>query len=72
MNDQRVSFVFGKRGKERLDIFLTGCLPEFSRSRIQGLIKDGFVTVNGDLVVKAGREVEPDQHVEIRNSSANP
>ena len=36
---------------ERLDRFLALALPRFSRSRLQALIKDGFVTVNG----KTGR-----------------
>ncbi len=49
-----------------MDIFLTGCLSEFSRSRIQGLIKDGFVTVDGETVTKAGRDLEPGQRIEIR------
>ena len=33
---------------ERLDRFLAGALPAFSRSRLQTLIRDGFVTVNGE------------------------
>lgn len=31
----------------RLDRFLCECLPEYSRSRLQALIKEGAVTVNG-------------------------
>jgi len=49
-----------------LDIFLTGRLPEFSRSRIQGLIKNGFVTVNGETVTKTGRDLESGEGIEIR------
>jgi len=30
-----------------LTIFLVERLPEFSRSRLQGLIKDGFVLIDG-------------------------
>ena len=66
MSDRSASFVYTKEGKERLDIFLTSCLPEFSRSRIQGLIKDGFVTVNGEVTFKSGRDLEPSQQVVIR------
>ncbi len=51
-------FRFEKEEKERLDVFLTTCLPEFSRSRIQGLIKDGFVKVEAEIVTKAGRDLE--------------
>jgi 23S rRNA pseudouridine1911/1915/1917 synthase len=31
----------------RLDAFLAGCLPELSRSRIQALIREQFIIVNG-------------------------
>ncbi|HVF70964.1 MAG TPA: RluA family pseudouridine synthase [Chthoniobacterales bacterium] len=37
-------------GGQRLDRYLAGALPDFSRSRLQTLIKDGFVTLNGDAV----------------------
>ncbi|MBA4379835.1 MAG: RluA family pseudouridine synthase [Anaerolinea sp.] len=51
---------------ERLDVFLTARLPEFSRSRLQGLIKDGFVTLDGALVTKASRSLEMGAVVEVR------
>jgi len=35
-------------GRERLDVFLSRKLQSLSRSRIQGLIKDGCVTVDGE------------------------
>src|ERR1043165_3439126 len=34
------------RAGQRLDRFLAETLPTFSRSRLQGLIRNGFVTVN--------------------------
>jgi 23S rRNA pseudouridine1911/1915/1917 synthase len=43
---------------ERLDKFLVSQLPEFSRSRLQGLIKNGFVNVNGRPAHKAGQMLE--------------
>jgi 23S rRNA pseudouridine1911/1915/1917 synthase len=43
---------------ERLDTFLVSQLPEFSRSRLQGLIKNGFVNVNGQPAQKAGQMLE--------------
>ena len=66
MSDRLETFVFGKSEKERLDVFLTACLPEFSRNRIQGLIRDGYVLVDGEPVTKTGRDVESNQRVEIR------
>lgn len=41
----------------RLDKFILDRYPEFSRSRIEGLIKSGFVTVNGAVAEKAGLKV---------------
>ncbi|MGN0854476.1 MAG: RluA family pseudouridine synthase [Kiritimatiellia bacterium] len=42
---------------ERLDRLLLGRYPDFSRSRIEGLVKAGYVTVNGAVAVKAGQKV---------------
>lgn len=67
MSDRTEVFRFEKGDdKERLDIFLTACIPDFSRSRLQGLIKGGFVKVNGEKVMKAGRNLEPGEQIEIR------
>ena len=66
MSERLETFLFDKAEKERLDVFLTACLPEFSRSRIQGLIRDGFVLVDGNLVTKTGRDLEAGERVEIR------
>ena len=66
MSDRLETFLFEKEEKERLDVFLTACLPEFSRSRIQGLIRDGSVSVDGEPVMKTGRDLEAGERVEIR------
>jgi 23S rRNA pseudouridine1911/1915/1917 synthase len=66
VSDREETFVYRGEGRERLDVYLTGCLPEFSRSRVQGLIKDGFVTVGGEVVTKAGRDLEPSEQIVIR------
>ena len=42
----------------RLDRFLVSVLPEYSRSQIQRLIKDGHVRVGG-------REAKPNQPVKV-------
>lgn len=50
----------------RLDKFLAARLPEFSRSRLQALIREGMVTVDGRPAVKAGQMLDRDVLVEVR------
>ena len=59
---------FRKTGEdpERLDKFLVNRLPEFSRARLQGLIADGFVLVDGLPARKSGQLLNPDSAVEVR------
>ncbi|MGE5222615.1 MAG: RluA family pseudouridine synthase [Omnitrophica WOR_2 bacterium] len=65
MNDGQVEFIFQSNEPMRLDKFLVSCLPEFSRSRIQALIKDGQVSVNGITARKTGQVVEPPAAVKV-------
>jgi len=51
---------------QRLDIYLVSRLPEFSRSRLQGLIKDGFVRIDGQVITKPSRELELGEQVQLR------
>jgi len=66
MPERREVFDFLKVQEERLDHFLVERLPEFSRSRLQAFIRDGFVTVNGSPAKKAGQKLEPGFVVEVR------
>ena len=50
---------------QRLDKLLLGRNPDFSRSRIEGLIKAGFVTVDGAVAEKAGMKVSDDDEIEV-------
>ena len=52
-----------EHARMRLDLFLAKSLPEFSRSRIQQLIRAGFVRVCGETrrphqSVRSGDEIE--------------
>jgi 23S rRNA pseudouridine1911/1915/1917 synthase len=70
--DRIEKFFFNKADNQRLDVFLTASLPEFSRSRIQGLIKGGYVKVEAESVLKTGRSLEPGEQVEIRIPAPGP
>jgi 23S rRNA pseudouridine1911/1915/1917 synthase len=72
VNERTLDFRFDKETPERLDKFLVGQLQEFSRSRIQSLIADGFVDVNGRAAKKAGQTLENGFHVTVRIPPAAP
>ena len=66
VSERVLTFRFDSEIPERLDKFLVGQLQEFSRSRIQGLIADGFVDVNDHAAKKAGQTLETESTVTVR------
>lgn len=66
MTDRIETYHYDEQASGRLDKFLVTCLPEFSRARLQGLIADGFVTVNGVAARKAGQVIEDGDDIEVR------
>ncbi len=72
VSDRVLSFRFEKETPERLDKFLVEQLQEFSRSRIQGLVLDGFVDVDGRQAKKAGQTLESGSSVTVRIPPAAP
>ena len=72
MNDRVLDFRYDKKTPERLDKFLVEQLQEFSRSRIQGLIANGFVDVNGGVAKKAGQTLERGFRVTVRVPPSTP
>ncbi len=65
MSERREVFEFQKEKEERLDHFLVECLSEYSRSRLQGLVKDGCVTVDGVPAKKAGQKLVKGSRVNV-------
>ncbi len=66
MTDSIFTFRFQKPDEERLDHFLVESMPDYSRARLQGLVKDGFVLVNGAPAKKSGQMLEHDSVIEVR------
>lgn len=66
MSDRVLDLLFDGETSERLDKYLVGELPEFSRSRIQGLISNGHVDVNGLPAKKTGQSLERGSKVTVR------
>ncbi|MFG6462764.1 RluA family pseudouridine synthase [Roseateles sp. DXS20W] len=50
---------------ERLDRWLTGLAPEFSRNHLQALIERGCVTVDGKALLKPAHKLRAGQRIEI-------
>ncbi len=50
---------------ERLDVFLARRMPDWSRSQIQRLIRQGLVTLNAAPARKAGEEIETGTRIEV-------
>ena len=57
---------------DRLDRFLAQAFPEISRSRFQGLIADGRVTVEGAIVSAARQRLKPGAKVSVTIPEAAP
>jgi 23S rRNA pseudouridine1911/1915/1917 synthase len=66
VSDRILNFRFERQTPGRLDKFLVEQLREFSRARIQSLIADGFVDVNGRAAKKAGQSLESGSQVTVR------
>jgi 23S rRNA pseudouridine1911/1915/1917 synthase len=56
---------------KRLDHFLQDHLPQYSRSRLQGWIKDGRVTI-GDAPVKASYLIHGGEHITVQPGDLPP
>lgn len=56
----------------RLDSFLASSMPDHSRTRIQGLIQDGFVSVNNRLVIKPSSALQSGDHIQVSIPPAQP
>ncbi|MGH9481387.1 MAG: RluA family pseudouridine synthase [Terriglobales bacterium] len=56
----------------RLDRFLSDCLPEFSRTRVQALIRAGSVRVNGAHAIRSSAALAAGDQVEVELAPAAP
>jgi 23S rRNA pseudouridine1911/1915/1917 synthase len=65
LNDRKVEIQFKERDPQRLDKYLVDCLPEYSRSRLQSLIREGMVLVNGVSPRKSGQMLEEGDAVRV-------
>ncbi|HTP03448.1 MAG TPA: RluA family pseudouridine synthase [Anaerolineales bacterium] len=66
MEGQVLSFRFEKSDGQRLDHYLVETLPQYSRARLQTLVQDGFVKVDGKPAAKSGLKLERGAVIEVR------
>jgi 23S rRNA pseudouridine1911/1915/1917 synthase len=61
-----------EQASQRLDRWLAGEIPELSRARIQGLIKNGHVRKAGETIGDGNVRVKPGEVYEVRVPDAEP
>lgn len=66
MSEKRFLFTYRASREERLDKLIADELEEYSRSRIQALIEEGLVEVNGERLQKKGEWISPGAEVLVR------
>lgn len=65
MNEQLLTLQVKEKQAQRLDKFLAANLPDYSRSRLQSLIKEGLVMVDGRPAHKAGQILAGEEEVQV-------
>jgi len=65
MSETRQFVVPAEFAGDRLDVFLARQMPDWSRSQIQRLIRDGLVTSGSTPAKKAGEKVEAQAHISV-------
>lgn len=72
MENQTLNFEFPEQEPQRVDIFLAGQVSSLSRSRLQGLIREGMVLVNGQPAKKSGQVLYAGDWVTVHIPPAAP
>jgi 23S rRNA pseudouridine1911/1915/1917 synthase len=65
VEEQVLTLQYGKDGEQRLDLFLVEAMPDTSRARLQALIKEGRVLVDGKPAAKSGAKLESGMTVQV-------
>jgi 23S rRNA pseudouridine1911/1915/1917 synthase len=65
LSEPYLRFQFESEGAIRLDKFLVTCLPEFSRSRLQSLIENGSILVDGIAAHKSGQMINRQNLIQV-------
>lgn len=66
MTERVLVFQYDQEDSQRLDHFLVVQMPEYSRSFLQNLIREGAVDVDGITAAKTGLKLEDQHEIEVR------
>jgi 23S rRNA pseudouridine1911/1915/1917 synthase len=72
MAETRQFVVPAESAGDRLDVFLVRQMPDWSRSQIQRLIREGLVTLGSARARKAGEEIEAGSRISVRAQQEEP
>jgi len=72
LSEQFLSFRWEGGGTSRLDKFLVTRLPEFSRTRLQTLIKNGSILVDGKVAHKSSQKLNHGELVQVHIPPSEP
>jgi len=64
--NQENRFVFDQVVPDRLDKYLVKCIPDLTRSKLQSIIKAGYVEVDGLIIHKTGFSLESGMEVRLQ------
>ncbi|MBS3752497.1 MAG: RluA family pseudouridine synthase [Anaerolineales bacterium] len=65
MNEGPFTFRYRGEGEERLDIILSDEFEEYSRTRLQSLIEEGYVSVGEKTVKKKSQTIPPEMEITV-------
>jgi 23S rRNA pseudouridine1911/1915/1917 synthase len=65
VSERQLVFTYEGKGSQRLDVFLTEKIEDLTRTRVQALIKDGLVLVEGVSPSKSGIKLDVGDTVSV-------
>jgi len=72
LSEQVLSFLFEGEEASRLDKFLVTCVPELSRTRLQNLIENGSILVDGKVAHKNGQMIMRGNIIQVYIPASEP
>jgi 23S rRNA pseudouridine1911/1915/1917 synthase len=66
LSEQILSFRYEEAVPSRLDKFLVACMPDFSRTRLQNLIENGLILVDGTIAHKSGQSINQGSIIQVK------